>query len=50
MKGFLTNEVGLGNALGASGASVVLLKAAIRSRKDEGFSLTGGWFACPALS
>jgi hypothetical protein len=35
MKGFRTKEGGLGKAFGASGASDVLLNAAIRSRKDE---------------
>jgi hypothetical protein len=44
MKGFRTNEVGLGNGFGASGASVALLNAAIRSRKAEDFSV----FACGA--
>lgn len=38
IKGFRTNEVGLGKVRGARGASAVLLNAAIRSRKDEGFS------------
>ena len=38
MKGLRTNDVGFGKALGASGASVALLNAAIRSRNDEGFS------------
>ena len=39
MKGLRTKEVGFGKALGARGASVALLNAAIRSRKDEAFSL-----------
>jgi len=47
MKGFRTKEVGFGNARGASGASIVLLNAAIRSRKDDGFSLTAWGLDCP---
>jgi len=50
MKGFRTKEVGFGSALGASGASVVLLNAAIRSRKDDGFSLTTWELDCPEVS
>ena len=50
MNGFRTKEVGFGNALGARGASVVLLNAAIRSRKDDGFSLTDCGLDCPEFS
>jgi hypothetical protein len=35
MKGLRTNEVGFGKAFGTRGASVVLLNAAMRSRKDD---------------
>jgi hypothetical protein len=42
MNGLRTNEGGFGNALGARGASDVLLNAAIRSRKDETPSTFGG--------
>lgn len=38
INGLRTNEVGLGSAIGASGASPVLLNAAIRSRNEEDFS------------
>ena len=40
MKGLRTKETGLGRALGTRGASAVLLKAAMRSRKED-FSLFG---------
>jgi len=38
IKGLRTNDVGFGMAFGFSGASAVLLKAAIRSRNDDTFS------------
>lgn len=43
MNGFRTNEVGLGIGFGARGASVVLLNAAMRSRKED--VLSGGSYS-----
>lgn len=39
INGFRTNDVGFGIVRGASGASDDLLNAAIRSRKDDGFTV-----------
>jgi hypothetical protein len=46
MKGFRTNDAGFGMVRGASGASDVLLKAAIRSRNDDGFSTFASSIGC----